>query len=75
MAKKKVFVSFDYDNDKRYKTLLKAWDANPNFDTSFPSSSLGMHTSLRGVTSQITGAFLRPSEFALLCTFYLFRIP
>jgi hypothetical protein len=25
-----------------------------------------MHTSLRGVTSQITGAFLRPSEFALL---------
>jgi hypothetical protein len=30
-----------------------------------------MHTSLRGVTSQITGAFLRPSEFALLCTFYL----
>jgi len=24
MAKKKVFVSFDYDNDKHYKFLLKA---------------------------------------------------
>lgn len=31
MAKKKVFVSFDYDNDKHYKFLLEAWDANSNF--------------------------------------------
>ncbi|CAC9487784.1 hypothetical protein, partial [uncultured Gammaproteobacteria bacterium] len=28
MAKKKVFVSFDWDNDKNYKFLLQAWDAN-----------------------------------------------
>ena len=39
MAKKKVFVSFDYDNDKRYKFLLQAWDANPNFDFSFSDLS------------------------------------
>ncbi len=32
MAKKKVFVSFDYDDDKHYRNMLKAWDANPNFD-------------------------------------------
>lgn len=32
MAKKKVFVSFDYDDDKNYRNLLKAWDANPEFD-------------------------------------------
>ena len=32
MAKKKVFVSFDYDDDKNYRNLLKAWDANPNFE-------------------------------------------
>ena len=31
MATKKVFVSFDYDNDKRYKYLLEAWHANPDF--------------------------------------------
>ena len=35
MSKKKVFVSFDYDNDKHYKYLLEAWDANPDFDFVF----------------------------------------
>jgi hypothetical protein len=35
MAKKKVFVSFDYENDKHYKFLLEAWDANPNFEFVF----------------------------------------
>ena len=35
MAKKNVFVSFDYDNDKIYKYLLEAWDANPDFDFLF----------------------------------------
>jgi len=32
MNKKKVFVSFDYDDDKNYRYLLNAWDANPYFD-------------------------------------------
>jgi hypothetical protein len=35
MAKKKVFVSFDYEKDKNYYFLLKAWDANSDFDFSF----------------------------------------
>lgn len=35
MAKKKVCVSFDYENDRHYKNLLKAWDANSDFDFSF----------------------------------------
>jgi hypothetical protein len=35
MAKKKVFVSFDYKKDKQYYYLLKAWDANSNFEFSF----------------------------------------
>lgn len=35
MAKKKVIVSFDYENDKSYYYLLKAWDSNPNFDFLF----------------------------------------
>lgn len=35
MAKKKVFVSFDYENDRRYKNLLEAWDKNTNFDFVF----------------------------------------
>lgn len=32
---KKVFVSFDFDNDKHYKYILEAWDANPNFEFEF----------------------------------------
>ena len=39
MAKKKVFVSFDYENDKHYKFLLEAWDANPKFDFTFSDIS------------------------------------
>lgn len=35
MAKKKIFISYDYDNDKKYKNILKAWDANGTFDFSF----------------------------------------
>lgn len=31
----KVFVSFDYDNDKHYKYLLEAWHANPQFEFVF----------------------------------------
>lgn len=39
MAKKKVFVSFDYENDKHYKFLLEAWDANPEFKFKFSDLS------------------------------------
>jgi hypothetical protein len=39
MAKKKVFVSFDYTNDKSYKYLLNAWDANKNLDFVFNDCS------------------------------------
>ena len=39
MAKKKVFVSFDYEKDKHYKFLLQAWDANPEFDFYFSDLS------------------------------------
>jgi len=35
MGKKQVFVSFDYDNDRNYKFLLQAWDANPDFNFVF----------------------------------------
>jgi hypothetical protein len=39
MAKKKVFVSFDYENDRHYKYLFEAWDANPDFDFYFSDLS------------------------------------
>ena len=39
MAIPKVFVSFDWDNDKHYKFLLEAWDANSDFDFSFSDNT------------------------------------
>lgn len=41
MAKSKVFVSFDYENDRHYKRLLEAWSANSDFEFSFDDRSSG----------------------------------
>ncbi len=40
MATKATFISFDYDNDLRYKNLLLAWDENKEFDFRLYDSSL-----------------------------------
>lgn len=37
--KKKVFVSYDHSEDVHYKELLRAWNANPNFDFEFDQRS------------------------------------
>ena len=39
MAKKKIFISYDYENDKHYKNLLLAWDENSEFDFGFSDQS------------------------------------
>lgn len=39
MSEKRVFVSFDYTNDKNYKFLLDAWDKNKNMDFVFKDCS------------------------------------
>lgn len=40
MAKKDIFISYDYDNDSRYKNMLVAWDKNKEFDFEFYDGSL-----------------------------------
>ena len=40
MAKKIVFISFDYDNDANYKNMLLAWDKNKEFDFELYNGSL-----------------------------------
>lgn len=35
IAKPKVFVSFDYENDSKYKFLLSAWNSNSRFRFTF----------------------------------------
>jgi hypothetical protein len=39
MAKKKVFISYDHSEDLHYKNLLKAWDANSDFEFEFDQRS------------------------------------
>lgn len=39
MAKKKVFISYDYENDRHYKNLLLAWDSNKQFNFSISDYS------------------------------------
>lgn len=39
MYKPKIFVSFDYENDRKYKYLLDAFSSNPNLDFSFDDRS------------------------------------
>ncbi len=33
--RRKVFVIFDYENDREYKSLLEAWVANPKYEFVF----------------------------------------
>ena len=40
MAKKKIFISYDYQNDGYWKNLLVAWDANSLFEFSFYDTSV-----------------------------------
>lgn len=39
MAKKKIFVSYDYDNDRNYKNLLLGWSFHPDIEFSMNDRS------------------------------------
>jgi hypothetical protein len=53
MAKKTVFISFDYDNDRAYKNLLLAWDKNKDFDFQLYDGSL------REAINSTNGAYIK----------------
>ncbi len=36
----RIFISYDYDNDRIYKNLLLAWDKNSEFNFSFYDESV-----------------------------------
>jgi hypothetical protein len=68
MAKKTVFISFDYDNDRHYKNLLVAWDKNKEFDFEIYDGSLREpinSTNAVYIKSQIKPKILAASR--LLC--------
>lgn len=40
MSRKRIFISYDYDNDRVYKNMLLAWNSNTEFDFEFYDGSL-----------------------------------
>jgi len=64
---KKVFVSFDYTNDKHYKFLLQAWHANKEFDFRFDDVSSGeIQTNDIGRVKAALTTKIRDSEVTLV---------
>lgn len=51
MAKRKVFISYDYENDRHYKNLLLAWDSNKQFDFSISDYSADVSINSTRATS------------------------
>jgi hypothetical protein len=47
---KKIFISYDYDNDKHYKNLLLAWDSNKEFDFNFYDTSIDVSVNSKDVS-------------------------
>ncbi|MBE5833974.1 MAG: hypothetical protein E7309_05000 [Butyrivibrio sp.] len=67
MAKKRVFVSFDYENDRHYKFLLDAWDANKNMDFTFNDcSSDEIHTNSVTVVKSGLTRRINDTEYTLV---------
>jgi hypothetical protein len=68
MARKTVFISFDYDNDSHYKALLTAWDKNKEFDFEFYDGSL--RDSINSTNAAYIKSKIKPKILAashLLC--------
>jgi hypothetical protein len=67
MAKKKVFVSFDFENDRHYKYLLEGWNNNPNFDFSFDDkSSKEINSWNIGVVKAVLSRKINEADYTLV---------
>lgn len=67
MAKKKVFISFDYEKDKHYKFLLQAWDKNSDFEFVFSDySSQEIQTNSVAVVKQVLSRKINLATYTLV---------
>ena len=51
MAKKTIFISYDYDKDRNWKNLLLAWDKNSEFAFTFYDTSVDVSVNSTDATS------------------------
>ena len=66
--KKKIFISYDYTNDKHYKNLLLAWDANKlfNFSISDKSADVGINSSNVRAIKSVLSRYINTSTYFLV---------
>lgn len=64
----KIFVTYDYDNDRHYKNLLVAWAKNSSFDISFHDKSVDVSVQSDdiGAIRRVVSQRIRESS-AVLC--------
>ena len=67
MATKKVFVSYDYENDRAYKNLLVAWSRNSDFDfyINDQSTDVSVDSNDAGAIKRVISASINSSTYFL----------
>ena len=65
---KKIFISYDYDNDKHYKNMLRAWNANKQFEFSFYDNSvdISVDSKDKGVIRRVVSSKINKAD-CFLC--------
>jgi hypothetical protein len=68
MPAKKVFVSYDHSEDAHYKELLRAWDANTDFDFEFElrSPTIAIDSDEAHVIQGVLTKKMKESEYILV---------
>jgi hypothetical protein len=66
--KKKVFISYNYDNDKHYKNLLLAWDANRLFDFSIRdhSADVSINSTNAAAIKSVLSRYINEATYFLI---------
>ena len=66
--KKKVFISYDYDNDRHYKNLLLAWDSHQRFDFSIHdhSADVSINSSNASSIKSVISRYINEATYFLI---------
>lgn len=66
--KDKIFISYDYDHDRKYKNLLVAWSGNKQFSFTFLDRSVdvSVNSTEAGPVKRVISQKIRKSGY-LLC--------
>ncbi len=64
---KKIFVSYDYDGDAKYKNLLKAWSENDKFELEFEDVSVDVSVNSKnaGVIKRVISQRMKRADIFL----------